>query len=80
MKRWLPLLLLLVGAAPAHGDDDRVVEWQLPAERPALAQGAVAGLPVKVLCEDGRLSLFVQSVFAYELAAALAHLPAGGAP
>ena len=31
----------------------RHVEWPLPSERPALAQGAVAGVPAKVFLPDG---------------------------
>ena len=29
------------------------IEWPLPAERPALAQGAIAGVPAKVFLPDG---------------------------
>ena len=40
---WLPI-----------GDLERHLEWPLPTERPALAQGAVAGVPAKVwLPADG---------------------------
>jgi hypothetical protein len=31
----------------------RHIEWPLPPERPALAQGAVAGVPAKVFLPDG---------------------------
>ena len=31
----------------------RHIEWPLPTERPALAQGAVAGVPAKVWLPDG---------------------------
>ena len=39
---WLPL-----DAVARH------IEWPLPSERPALAQGAVAGVPAKVFLPDG---------------------------
>jgi len=39
---WLPL-----GAVARH------IEWPLPPERPALAQGAIAGVPAKVFLPDG---------------------------
>ena len=37
-----------VGAWLAVGDLEPHLEWPLPAERPALAQGAIAGVPGKV--------------------------------
>jgi len=37
-----------VGAWRAVGDLEPHLEWPLPAERPALAQGAIAGVPGKV--------------------------------
>ena len=39
---WLPLDAVV-----------RHIEWPLPPERPALAQGAVAGVPAKVFLPDG---------------------------
>ena len=41
------------GAWLALDDVAGHVEWPLPAERPALAQGAVAGVPAKVFLPDG---------------------------
>jgi hypothetical protein len=43
-----------VGVWLSIGDLERHLEWPLPTERPALAQGAVAGVPAKVwLPADG---------------------------
>jgi hypothetical protein len=39
---WLPL-----------DDVARHIEWPLPSVRPALAQGAVAGVPAKIFLPDG---------------------------
>jgi hypothetical protein len=44
----------------------RHADWPLPAT--GLAQGAAAGVPVKVLVEDGRTLLLVPAAFAVELA------------
>jgi hypothetical protein len=44
-----------------------VVEWQLPAARPALVQGALAGLPAKLWCEEGRVVVLVPAPFAVDL-------------
>ena len=41
------------GAWLAFDDVAGHIEWPLPAERPALAQGAVAGVPAKVVLPDG---------------------------
>lgn len=41
------------GAWLALDDVARHIEWPLPPERPALAQGAVAGVPAKVFLPDG---------------------------
>ncbi|MCX6521473.1 MAG: hypothetical protein NTZ21_12490 [Actinobacteria bacterium] len=45
----------------------RHVEWPLPTERPALAQGMAAGLPVKLWFEHDRVLLVVSSGFAHEV-------------
>jgi len=43
------------------------VEWSLPTERPALAQGSIAGVPAKLwLTEDGA-TLVVAAAYADEL-------------
>jgi hypothetical protein len=44
-----------------------VVEWPLPADRPALAQGALAGLPAKLWCEEHRVVVLVPAPFAVDL-------------
>jgi len=46
----------------------RHVDWLLPADRPALAQGKVAGVPAKLwLGDDGRALLLTYAVYAHEL-------------
>ena len=48
------------------------VEWPLPGERPALAQGLVAGVPARIwLGDDGRALLLVAAAYAHELEARL---------
>lgn len=48
------------------------IEWPLPAERPVLAQGLIAGVPAKLwLAEDGRALLLTAAPFAEELRARL---------
>jgi hypothetical protein len=49
---------------------DRVahrVEWPLPGERPALAQGLVAGVPARLWLGEGRILLLVAAAYAHEL-------------
>ena len=44
------------------------VEWHLPADRPALAQGQIAGVPAKlVLAVDGSAQLLVACAARHEL-------------
>jgi hypothetical protein len=58
---WLP-----VGALERH------LEWALPAERPALAQGFVATVPAKVwLPDDGDALLLTAAAYAEELSGRL---------
>ena len=52
------------------------IEWPLPADRPALAQGSVAGVPAKLwLTSDAdgadRCLLIVQAAYAHDLEARL---------
>jgi hypothetical protein len=48
------------------------IEWALPSERPALAQGAVANVPAKVwLPDDGDALLITNAAYADELAGRL---------
>ncbi len=58
-----------VGAWLEPAEIERHTEWPLPANRPALAQGSVAGVPAKVwLPDDGLALLLTQAAFAAELA------------
>ena len=58
---WLPI------DAVAHH-----IEWSLPTERPALAQGAVANVPARVwLPDDGDALLITAAAYADELASRL---------
>jgi len=55
-------------AAEANEFLSRWCEWELPAQRPAFAQGAVAGLPVKLWFEQDRVLILVPAPYAAELA------------
>jgi hypothetical protein len=58
---WLP-----VDAVAHH------IEWSIPSERPALAQGAVAQVPARVwLPEDGDALVITSAAFADELTSRL---------
>ena len=58
---WLPL-----DAVVAH------IEWPLPAERPALAQGSIAGVPAKLwLPDDGDVLVLTATAYADEIAGRL---------
>lgn len=46
---------------------ERSCEWELPRERPAFAQGSVAGLPVKLWLEEDRLLFLVPASYAADL-------------
>lgn len=57
-----------VGAWLPLKDVERHLEWPLPAERPALAQGFVATVPAKVwLPDDGDVLLVTAGAYADEL-------------
>ena len=43
------------------------VDWPLPLERPALAQGLVAGVPAKLWLTDDRALLVCNAAYAHEL-------------
>lgn len=61
-----------VGAWLPIGDVLPHLEWRLPTERPALAQGAVAGVPAKLwLPTDGDALLVTAAAYADELAGRL---------
>ena len=47
---------------------ERECDWELPRDRPAFAQGIVAGLPVKVWFERERVLFIVAAPFAADLA------------
>lgn len=46
---------------------ERSCEWELPADRPAFAQGAVAGLPLKLWFEHDRVLFIVPAPYAADL-------------
>lgn len=46
----------------------RTCEWEVPASRPAFAQGMVAGLPVKLWLEEERVLLITAAPYAHDLA------------
>ncbi len=46
---------------------ERSCGWEIPSERPAFAQGAVAGLPVKLWLEQDRVLFIVPAPFATDL-------------
>jgi hypothetical protein len=46
---------------------ERACEWELPRERPAFAQGAVADLPMKLWLEEDRVLLIVPAPYATDL-------------
>lgn len=48
------------------------IHWALPVDRPALAQGLMAGVPVRVWLDSERVLLLTSTVSAYELAGRLA--------
>lgn len=56
-----------VAAEEALAFLERACEWELPGERPAFAQGAVAGLPVKLWFEEDRVLFIVPAPFALDL-------------
>jgi hypothetical protein len=44
------------------------LEWQLPTARPALAQGRLMAIPVKIWLTDSEVLLICPTAFAHELA------------
>lgn len=60
------------GAWIALDDVTRHIEWSIPDERPALAQGSIAGVPAKLwLPDDGLVLLLTATAYADELASRL---------
>ena len=43
------------------------IEWPLPSNRPALAQGLIAGVPTKLWLTDDEATLVVHAAYAEEL-------------
>lgn len=43
------------------------IDWLVPVDRPALAQGLVAGVPAKVWLTDDRVLLITNGAYAHEL-------------
>jgi hypothetical protein len=61
-----------VGAWLDPADIEPHTEWPLPTERPALAQGSIAGTPAKLwLPGDGEALLLTAAAYAHELAGRL---------
>jgi hypothetical protein len=56
-----------VAADEALAFRERACEWELPRERPAFAQGAVADLPMKLWLEEDRVLLIVPAPYATDL-------------
>jgi hypothetical protein len=56
---WLP-------AADALDFLERACEWEIPAQRPAFAQGAVAGIPAKLWLEAERVLIITPAPYAAE--------------
>ena len=44
------------------------IDWGLPATRPTMAQGLIAGVPAKLWLESGRALLLCAAPYAFELA------------
>ncbi len=59
-------------AAEALDFLERACEWELPRQRPAFAQGAVAGLPLKLYLEADRVLFIVPAPFMADLQERLA--------
>ena len=57
-----------VDSAQAIDFLERECDWELPRERPAFAQGMVAGLPLKMWFEQDRVLMVVASPYAIDLA------------
>jgi hypothetical protein len=45
---------------------ERACEWEIPSERPAFAQGAVAGIATKIWLETDKVLFLVQAPYAYD--------------
>ena len=56
-----------ISAAEAQSFLERTCEWELPHNRPAFAQGAVANLPLKLWFEQDRVLFVVPGPYAVDL-------------
>lgn len=45
---------------------ERTCDWELPKARPALAQGAIAGIPAKVWLEEERVLIVVPAPYIHD--------------
>jgi len=45
---------------------ERTCEWELPSQRPAFAQGSVAGVPVKLWLEETRVLFVVPAPYVHD--------------
>ena len=43
------------------------IDWPLPTDRPALAQGLIAGVPAKLWLDEDRALLLCAAAYAHEL-------------
>ena len=55
-----------VAAEEALAFLERACEWELPGQRPAFAQGSVAGVPVKLWLETERVLFVVPSPYVHD--------------
>jgi hypothetical protein len=61
----------LVGGSVDLAVIQRHTEWPLPTERPALAQGSIAGIPAKLWLTEGGALLVAHAAYAADLEARL---------
>lgn len=52
---------------------ERSCEWELPKQRPAFAQGMVAGIATKLWIEQDRVFFVVPTPFAYDFSERIGH-------
>jgi hypothetical protein len=65
-----------VGARCALAEIGRHIDWPFPTARPVFVQGAVAGVPAKLLLlDDDSADLVVAAAYAHDLADRLGWLP-----
>lgn len=64
VERETGVMGIWIDAARALDLLERECDWELPSERPAFAQGAVAGLPLRIWFERDRILFLVPAAFA----------------